>query len=99
MPLYISAAPVAICDRCSFKYKHSALVKDGNSPGLMVCQSCRDPLNPWREKPISPDRIALKWSRPDVPLEAGNILYSDLTNPNPANSVPPNYNSYPTTQG
>jgi hypothetical protein len=88
MPRFLSSCPVAICDRCNFKYQHDALVKDGNSPGLMVCESCRDVYNPWRLPPIKPDRVALKWSRPDVPLVAGNVGYPDLTNP--INPVPPN---------
>lgn len=100
MPLYLNACPIAICDRCSCKRPWKSLISDGNSPGLMVCSDgdCRDPKNPWRLPPIKPDRIALKWSRPDTPLDAG-IPYPDLTNPNPKNSVPPNYNSYPTTEG
>jgi len=61
----------------------------------MVCESCRDPKNPWRLPPIKPDRISLKWSRPDTPLDAG-ISYPDLTNP--INPVPPNEGDYPTTE-
>lgn len=87
MPLYLNSCPIAICDRCSFKFAHSVLVKDGNSPGLRVCPSCKDCRNPWRDPPIKGDRIALKWSRPDVPLVAGNVQYPDLTNP--VNPTPP----------
>lgn len=93
MPLYLQNCPIAICDRCSMKYPWKDLVKDGNSPGLRVCESCKDPKNPWRLPPIVPDRVALKWSRPDTPLGAGES-YPDLTNP--VNPVPPNEGDYPT---
>jgi hypothetical protein len=91
-------ASIAICDRCSFKFPYQDLRADGNSPGLRVCEDCRDPKNPWRDPPIQPDAITLKFPRPDIPLTAGNVQYPDLTNVTPANSVPPNYNSYPTTE-
>lgn len=95
MPLYLDECPVAICDRCSFKYAHRDLRKDGNSPGLMVCDSCWDPKNPWRLAPIKPDRISLRWARPDVPLDAG-VIYPDITNP--TNPQPP-VNNFPTYVG
>ena len=93
MPLYLQNCPVAICDRCGMKVPWKSLVRDGNSPGLMVCTSERDEKNPWRLPPIKPDRIALKWSRPDTPLDAG-VSYPDYTNP--INPVPPNEGDYPT---
>jgi hypothetical protein len=55
----------------------------------MVCPDEADPKNPWRLPPIQPDRIALKWSRPDTQLDAG-IPYRDFTNPpnpNPPDST------------
>lgn len=87
MPLYLNSAPIGICDRCGFKFPWKDLIKDGNSPGLRVCCADFDEKNPWRLPPIVPDRIALKWSRPDVPLVAGNVQYPDLTNP--VNPIPP----------
>lgn len=88
MALFLSSCPIAICDRCSRKRPWKALVPDGNSPGLRVCgdSDCRDPKNPWRLPPIQPDRISLKWARPDTPLGAG-IPYPDYTNP--VNPIPP----------
>lgn len=87
MPLYLDECPVAICDRCSMKAAWKDLIPDGNSPGLRVHRNedCWDPKNPWRLPPIKPDRISLRWSRPDVPLSAGKI-YPDITtdvNPQP----------------
>lgn len=78
---------IAICDRCNFKKKYTELSADGNSPGLRVCASCKDPKNPWRENPISPDAITLRFPRPDTPLPGG-IPYPDYTNP--SNPNPPN---------
>lgn len=95
MSLYLNSCPLAICDRCSFKYPWKDLLTDGNSPGLRVCKNCWDPKNPWRLPPIKADRISLRWSRPDVPLDAG-IPYPDITNP--VNPVPPNEGDYPTEE-
>lgn len=97
MPLFLNKCPIAICDRCQQKAGWDELVPDGNSPGLRVHRSkdCYDILNPWRLPNIRPDRIALKWSRPDTPLDAG-VPYPDYTNP--INPVPPNEGDYPTTE-
>ncbi len=59
---------IAICGRCNFKYKISTLVADGNIPALRVCEDCRDPKDPWRLRPISPDAIAVKKPRPDISI-------------------------------
>lgn len=63
---------IGICDRCCFKYKNSDLRPDGNSSGLQVCESCRDPIDPWRLPPAQPDAICLKYPRPDTPLVMGD---------------------------
>ena len=63
---------IAVCDRCNFKMDYTALRADGNSPGLRVCQECWDPKNPWRDPPIQPDAITLRFPRPDTPLVVGN---------------------------
>ena len=65
-------ASIAICDRCNFKYPYRELRADGNSPGLRVCEECRDPINPWRLPPLIPDAIALRYPRPDTPLVQGD---------------------------
>lgn len=86
---------MAICDRCNFKMPYQALRADGNTSGLRVCESCRDPFNPWRLPSIVPDPISLKYPRPDTDISttSGNP-YPDLTNPN--YPVPPNSGDYPT---
>lgn len=63
---------IAICDRCRVKYPWGDLVPDGNSPGLRVCEECRDVLDPWRLPAPPPDQISLRWVRPDAPLSAGD---------------------------
>ena len=68
MPLASGYASIAVCDRCCFKYPYQELRADGNSPGLRVCEECRDPKDPWRLPPARPDAIALKYPRPDTPL-------------------------------
>lgn len=68
MPLASGRASIAICDRCNFKYPYQELRADGNSPGLRVCECCRDPKDPWRLPPTQPDAIALKFPRPDTPI-------------------------------
>lgn len=80
-------ASIAICDRCNRKFPYQKLRADGNSPGLRVCDDDWDPRNPWRDPPIRPDAITLKFPRPDVQLIAGDIIYPDYTNP--VNPIPP----------
>lgn len=59
---------IAICDRCRMKKKYHELMADGNSPGLRVCKDCRDVKDPWRLPPRKPDKVTLRYPRPDVPL-------------------------------
>jgi hypothetical protein len=74
-------ASIAICDRCNFKFKYMELRADGNSPGLRVCADCWDPKNPWRDPPIQPDPITLRFPRPDtyIGTTGQNLTYYDLT--------------------
>lgn len=51
------------------------LQPDPNSPGLLVCEVDRDVLDPWRLAPRPPDKIALRFARPDVPLSPGAEPY------------------------
>lgn len=67
-----STLAVACCDRCHTKRPQAILVSDPNSPGLKVCpepwRGCKDHYDPWRLPARQPDRIALRFSRPDAPL-------------------------------
>ena len=59
---------IAICSRCSRKMSLDDLYDDPNAPGLKVCLADRDHLDPWRLPARQPENIALRFSRPDVPL-------------------------------
>jgi len=57
-----------ICDRCGFRYKLNELIRDGQSPGLLVCEKDYDVKDPWRLPPQKVDRVNLRLTRPEVPL-------------------------------
>lgn len=65
-----ASCSVAICDKCHMKKPYSLLVADGNSPGLRVCPTCSDNLDPWRMTPRQSEDITLRFPRPDEPLTA-----------------------------
>lgn len=66
MGTFSDKVAIAICDRCSFKYKITELKADGNTPSIRVCEDCRDPIDPYRLTPLKPDAIALAKPRPDT---------------------------------
>lgn len=73
MPLYLdttgnASLAVAICDRCGFKYPIGELMSDPNIPGLRVDAGCKDLFDPHRLPPRKTENIALKYPRPDVPI-------------------------------
>lgn len=59
---------IAICDRCSMKFKYRELKADGNAPGLMVCADCWDSKDPYRLPPRRPEAIVVKNPRPDTDI-------------------------------
>lgn len=65
-----SPVSTAICGRCGFIRPWAELVIDPNITGLKVCNSpeCKDELDPWRLPSKPPDKIGLKWARPDTDL-------------------------------
>lgn len=75
MPLYLdtrgeSCAAIAICDRCKTKRPIGEFTNDPNSPGLRVCKdTCADQYDPWRLPARQTEKIALRYPRPDEPLE------------------------------
>lgn len=71
MTLATGDLTIAVCDRCRRKRPYTALVPDGNSPGLRVCrdnEGCWDEFDPYRLPPKAPDPIAVRFARPDEPL-------------------------------
>ena len=76
MPIFLdtrgkSTLGIGICARCSRKMPLDELQSDPNANGLMVCESDRDQLDPWRLAARPPDKIALRFARPDVILTPG----------------------------
>lgn len=57
---------IAICDRCKMKYAYSALGPDPNYPGLRVCKGCTDQFDPYRLPARQPEKISLRFPRPDA---------------------------------
>lgn len=70
---------IAICGRCSRKRPIDALGIDPNiGPGVRFCidggagnDSCIDQYDPYRLPARQPDRITLRYTRPDVDLTPG----------------------------
>ncbi len=86
---------LGICGRCNRKFPYQKLRADGNSPSLRVCDEDWDCRNPWRDPPIQPDPISLKYPRPDTYIgTSGSQSYPDITDP--FHPVPPNEGDYPT---
>jgi hypothetical protein len=74
MPGYATGRlAIGVCDRCKTKRKYLELVSDGDKPGLRVCDpalypGCCDERDPYRLPPRQPDRIVLRYPRPDVSI-------------------------------
>lgn len=59
---------IGLCARCSRKMSLDDLHPDPNAPGLMVCRADLDEFDPWRLPARPPDRVALRFTRPDTEL-------------------------------
>jgi len=58
---------IAVCDRCKMKRAYVDMGPDPNFPGLRVCnQGCRDQFDPYRLPARQPEKISLRFPRPDV---------------------------------
>ena len=66
-----SSLSVAICGRCSRKFPYDELMPDPNYPGLRVCEADLDNYDPYRLPARQTENIALRFPRPDTPLEGG----------------------------
>ena len=60
---------IGICGRCSRKFPLDELMPDPNYPGLRVCAADRDEYDPYRLPARQTEDIALRFPRPDVPLD------------------------------
>ena len=63
-----STLAIGICGRCSRKFSLDDLYSDPNYPGLMVCLEDRDEYDPYRLPARQPEKIALRFARPDTPI-------------------------------
>jgi len=76
---------IAICDRCKMKRAYSEIIPDGNIPALRVCQNgCSDQFDPYRLPARQPEKITIRFPRPDADI----AVYNDAitTDPNVANT-------------
>lgn len=73
MSLYLGAIAVAVCDRCHMKVPHSKLEPDDDTPGLRVCSSCSDQLDPWKLPARRAETLTLRYPRPDTPVRTGAV--------------------------
>lgn len=60
---------IAICDRCQKKHHYVDLKPDPDSPGMRVCEACRDQPDPYKKPPRQPENITLRYPRPEKDLE------------------------------
>lgn len=58
----------AICDRCGFKFKASALKEDWQ--GLRVCEKDFEMRHPMDFLRVKPEKIGVSWVRGEVPSDA-----------------------------
>lgn len=73
MPVYLdtrgkSTLGIGICGRCSRKFSLDDLYSDPNYPGLKVCRADMDEYDPYRLPARQPEKIALRFARPDTPI-------------------------------
>lgn len=74
MPVFLDTTgrgtlAIGICGRCSRKFPLEELAPDPNYPGLMCCGVDRDEYDPYRLPARQTEDIALRFPRPDTPLE------------------------------
>ena len=87
---------IAICDRCKMKRAYSDIRPDGNIPAIRVCSNgCSDQFDPYRLPARQPEKISLRFPRPDADVAE----YQDAitTDPNIVNN--PNQSVVPITAG
>lgn len=63
----LTTVGVGVCDRCKMKVPLAKMRRDGNSPGLRVCDKpgCWDHFDPWRLPARRPEDITLRYPRPE----------------------------------
>ena len=80
----LSSLSVAICDRCKKKYPYADQRADGNIPAIKICsESCSDEFDPYRLPARQPEKISLRFPRPDTDVAENHdniILDPDMQN-------------------
>jgi len=75
---------IAICDRCKMKRAYSEIIHDGNIPALRVCRNgCSDSFDPYRLPARQPEKITIRFPRPDADVSVYNDAIT--TDPNVVN--------------
>jgi len=76
---------VFVCDRCHMKRPYSDMRSDGNIPAIKVCsESCSDSLDPYRLPARQPEKISIRFPRPDADIAEYNDAIT--TDPNVVNT-------------
>lgn len=75
-----SVLTIAICDRCKMKRAYDDIQQDGNIPGLRVCKfGCSDVKDPYRLPMRQPEKISVRFPRPDEPVGTPSELPINTT--------------------
>jgi len=77
---------IAICDRCKMKRAYDDIGNDRNIPGLRVCnEGCNDERDPYRLPARQPEKISIRFPRPDADISQYNDAIT--TDPNIVNGT------------
>lgn len=64
-----STLSIFVCDRCKMKRPYSDMRPDGNIPAIKVCsESCSDQFDPYRLPARQPEKITIRFPRPDLDI-------------------------------
>ena len=75
-----SVLTIVICARCKMKRSYDDVQDDQNFPGLRVCKfGCIDNKDPYRLKMRQPEKIAVRFPRPDEPVGTPSTLPVNTT--------------------
>jgi len=78
MPVFLdtignSTLSIFVCDRCKMKRPYSDMRPDGNIPAIKVCSdSCSDEFDPYRLPARQPEKITIRFPRPDTDVAVNN---------------------------
>lgn len=91
-----STLSVFICDRCKMKRPYSDMRPDGNIPAIKVCSvSCSDEWDPYRLPARQPEKITIRFPRPDADV----AVYDNGLTTDPNVALNPNQTPQHTTEG